>query len=235
MLVGLGTTAPTYAVGSRIEKPHTAFAARHFFPPSLLLSKMNSIADTKNNLRKQVLAKRNALPETDRIHMSLSAASQGLMLKDFDPEVFQPGTIVSGFLPIRSEIDARPLMFELMSLGARLCLPVVISKTEIEFREMVRGAPLVESGFGTVGPDEDAEILQPEILLMPLSAFDQKGGRMGYGAGFYDRAVARLENTSSRLRLFGLAFSVQEVDAVPMEPHDRFLDGIITERDHRLF
>ena len=70
---------------------------------------------------------------------------------------------------------------------------------------------------------------------MPLSAFDQRGGRMGYGAGFYDRAVTRLENTVSRLRLFGLAFSVQEVDAVPMEPHDRFLDGIITEREQRLF
>ena len=196
---------------------------------------MSDLAEQKSQLRKRILSERNKLPEHNRIEMSLQAAEHGLNVPDFSPDQFQPGTIVSGFLPIRSEIDARPLMAELTSLGARLCLPVVISKTEIEFRELERGAPLVESGFGTVGPDENAAVLEPQILIMPLSAFDSSGGRMGYGGGYYDRAVERLTKQGIQVRLFGMAFSMQQVDAVPMESHDRYLDGIITDTELKLF
>ena len=196
---------------------------------------MRPVTETKSALRNQTLKLRNGLGEAERIEMSLQAAELGAQSPEFDTQAMPPGTIVSGFLPIRSEIDARPLMAELARRGARLCLPVVISKTEIEFREMVRGAALVESGFGTVGPDQSAEVLEPQILIMPLSVFDPHGGRIGYGGGFYDRAIEKLRAKNGSVRLIGMGFSLQQVEQVPMEDHDSFLDGIITEAGYQHF
>jgi len=184
--------------------------------------------DQKTSLRKAALARRDGLPEVERIEGSLAAAERGVALNVFSPDVL-PGAIVAGFHPIRSEIDPRPLMVELAKRGAILCLPVVTDKTTIEFRELVRGAPMIESGFGTVGPDNDAAVLDPTILIVPLSVFDAQGGRIGYGAGFYDRAIERLIAKGITPRLVGMAFSTQQVDSVPMEAHDRHLEGVITE------
>ena len=142
---------------------------------------------------------------------------------------FEPGTVVSGFSPIRSEADIRPLMFSMREKGARLCLPVVLDRETIVFRDLVRGAELVDTGFGTAGPGPEAEVLDPELLLVPLSAFDAAGNRIGYGAGHYDRAIARLRAKGMRPRLVGIAFSCQEVEEVPAEPHDVPLDAILTE------
>ena len=195
---------------------------------------MTSLAEQKAALRKTILARRNELAETDRIEMSLKAAEAARNVPELG-DALVPGTVIAGFLPIRSEIDIRPMLFALGQMGARLCLPVVISKTEIEFREMIRGEPLVESGFGTVGPGETAAVLDPQILLMPLSVFDNKGGRIGYGGGYYDRAIERLLGKDIKPQLIGVAFSTQEVEEVPMESHDRYLDGIITENGYRSF
>lgn len=178
----------------------------------------------KAEIRKEVLAKRDALDPMLRIEMSLSAADHG---RDYFQ--FPSGAIVSGFFPIRSEIDARPFMDNLRQMGARLCLPIVQDKTTIVFRELVRGAPLVDTGFGTRGPGADAEILDPEYLIMPLSAYDRAGARIGYGAGHYDRAIARLHDKGINPRLVGFAFSMQEVETVPVESHDQPLEAVITE------
>ncbi|MGO7165333.1 5-formyltetrahydrofolate cyclo-ligase, partial [Rhizobium johnstonii] len=87
---------------------------------------------------------------------------------------FALDTIVSGFLPIRSEPDLRPLMARFAVRGARLCVPAILDRQTIVFRELAEGAPLVDTGFGTVGPSADAAILDPEIMLVPLSAFDAR-------------------------------------------------------------
>ena len=181
----------------------------------------------KARLRDEVLGRRDALEAMQRIELSLKAAEIGAAhLK------IEPGMVVSGFFPIRSEIDARPLMEIVRQRGARLCLPVVLDKTTIVFRELVRGAELVPTGFGTSGPGEDAPALDPQLLIMPLSVFDRTGGRIGYGAGHYDRAIARLLAKGMTPRLEGLAFSCQEVEAVPVEDHDQPLNAIITEREY---
>ena len=130
---------------------------------------MRSLTEIKSALRNDVLARRNRLTEGDRIEMSLRAAEFGVKAPQLSTDNLLPGTVVSGFLPIRSEIDPRPLMFALAKRGARLCVPVVKSKTIIEFRELVRDAPLVESGFGTLGPDDSACVLDPHIMIVPLS------------------------------------------------------------------
>ncbi|MEE9313421.1 MAG: 5-formyltetrahydrofolate cyclo-ligase [Rhizobiaceae bacterium] len=190
---------------------------------------MTSLSTQKSELRNESLKRRDALPEITRIEMSITACDHGLTAPALNIETFIPGTVVAGFYPIRSEIDIRPMMFELAKIGARLCLPVVTNKTTIEFRELVKEAPLVSSGFGTIGPDEHAAVLDPKILLVPLSVFDNNGGRIGYGAGYYDRAIERLEQKNIKPVLLGMAFSTQKAHSVPMEAHDRFLDAIITE------
>lgn len=188
------------------------------------------IKDLKAQIRNARLAARDALPAATRTEFSLSMADHAGDAIDFDP-----GTIVSGFLPIRSEADIRPLMARLKARGARLCLPIVQDKTTIVFRELVPGAELIDTGFGTRGPGPEAAVLDPEILLVPLSAFDATGNRIGYGAGHYDRAIARLLQKGMEPRLIGIAFDCQEVAEVPAEPHDVRLQAILTESGLRTF
>ena len=180
-------------------------------------------ADLKKTIRRERLAARDAIPADLRIEKSLAMAEHGADI------TFEPGTVVSGFMPIRSEADIRPLMFALREKGARLCLPVVLDRETIVFRDLVRGAELVDTGFGTAGPGPEAEVLDPDLLLVPMSAFDAAGNRIGYGAGHYDRAIARLRANGMTPRLIGIAFACQEVDQVPAEPHDVPLDAILTE------
>lgn len=180
--------------------------------------------EEKARLRLESLKLRDALPPQDRIEKSLAAAEQGKGAIRFDP-----GVVISGFFPIRSEIDPRPLMDELRKFGAKLCLPVVTDKTTIVFRELVRTAELVDTGFGTRGPGPEAEILDPEILIMPLSVFDHHGGRIGYGAGHYDRTISRIIDKGMVPKLIGMAFDCQHVKRVPVEPHDQPLAAMLTE------
>lgn len=188
------------------------------------------IKDLKAQIRNARLAARDALPAATRTEFSLSMADHAGDAIDFDP-----GTIVSGFLPIRSEADIRPLMARLKARGARLCLPIVQDRTTIVFRELVPGAELIDTGFGTRGPGPEAAVLDPQILLVPLSAFDAAGNRIGYGAGHYDRAIARLLQKGMEPRLIGIAFDCQEVAEVPAEPHDVRLQAILTESGLRTF
>ncbi|MEM9733977.1 MAG: 5-formyltetrahydrofolate cyclo-ligase [Pseudomonadota bacterium] len=184
-----------------------------------------SPTDEKVALRRDKLKLRNRLSEEVRIAAAFDLADRAKALFEDD---FMPGTIVAGYHPIRSELDPRPLMAVLADLGALLCLPVVTGETSMEFRELVRGGTLTDSGFGTIGPDETAAVLDPEMLLMPLSVFDVTGGRIGYGAGFYDRAIEKLEIKGQTPTLIGIAFDEQEANRVPMEAHDRRLTTILT-------
>lgn len=178
----------------------------------------------KKTLRRGALARRDALDPAWRIEASLDMAE---MASKAIP--IESGAIASGFWPMRSEVDVRPLMFALMEKGARLCLPAILDKTTIVFRELVRGASLVDMGFGTSGPGEEAEVLDPDVMLVPLAAFDRRGHRVGYGAGYYDRAIASLQRRGHAPRLIGIAFDCQQVDHVPDEPHDVALPEILTE------
>ena len=186
--------------------------------------------ELKAQLRNERLSARDAIPVEER-------ASKSRAMADHAGEAvgFAPGTIVSGFLPLRSEADLRPLMARFAARGARLCVPAILDRQTIDFRELAEGAPLVATGFGTVGPADDAAILDPEIMLVPLSAFDIRGHRIGYGAGHYDRAISRLREKGLHPKLIGIAFDCQEVAHVPDEPHDISLDALLTESGLRFF
>jgi 5-formyltetrahydrofolate cyclo-ligase len=143
-----------------------------------------------------------------------------------------PGEVVSAYWPFRTEIDPRPLIARLFALGARLALPVTPPKGAGEPVRFHLWAPedgLHPSPFGVLEPHPDKGVVEPDLLLVPLLAFDRRGGRLGYGAGHYDRALEALR-AKKRIRAIGLAFAVQELARVPTGPHDQPLDAILTER-----
>ncbi|MCZ7448900.1 5-formyltetrahydrofolate cyclo-ligase [Agrobacterium rhizogenes] len=191
---------------------------------------MQGDAAEKARLRVERLAARDALTPAERQQKSLSMTVHGAAGIPFPPE-----TVISGFMPIRSEADTRPLMDALRARGGRLVLPVVLDRETIVFRAFEADTPLVKTGFGTTGPGGDAKVLDPDILLVPLSVFDGQGQRVGYGAGHYDRAIARLHAKGRQPVLIGIAFDCQEVPSVPAEPHDVPLHAILTESGLRWF
>lgn len=181
-------------------------------------------------LRKERLAARDAIPADERGEKSLALAAAGESAIHVDP-----GMVVSGFLPIRSEVDPQPLMAAFRGCQARICVPVILDRETIVFRELLPDAELVGNGFGTSAPGPGAAVLDPDLMLVPLAAFDALGHRIGYGGGYFDRAIARLRAKGRRPRLVGIAFDCQEVASVPAEPHDMALDAVLTESGLRIF
>ncbi|MCE7027506.1 5-formyltetrahydrofolate cyclo-ligase [Jiella avicenniae] len=184
----------------------------------------SDLQERKTAIRRDALARRAAMAPAERIEASLVVCDRIAERVDARPDV------VSGFLPIRSEIDIRPLMTAFADRRARLCVPAIVDG-ELQFRELVRGAPLEPQGFGTHAPGADAAILDPDLMLVPLAAFDRRRGRVGYGRGYYDRAIAALRAKELSPFLIGVAFACQEAPAVPMDAHDVPLDLIVTERE----
>ena len=140
-----------------------------------------------------------------------------------------PGAAISGYWPMRSEIDPRPVMTALGTRGHPLGLPVVVGEGRpLVFRAWRPGDELVAGSFGTQVPEIDQKEVVPHLLLVPLLAFDRAGYRLGYGGGFYDRTLAALRAVGPAVAV-GLAFSAQEVDSVPHDATDARLDWIVTE------
>jgi len=179
--------------------------------------------DRKKAQREAALARRGELSDEAREHAARFVRDR---VMEFD---MPADAVVSGFLPIHSEIDPRPALEALRTRGHSIVLPVIVGRRAIEFRLWSEGSRLVECGFGTYGPGPEAPVMNPEVLLVPLAVFDAAGNRIGYGAGYYDAAFARLEKTGPVLKI-GLAYAVQEADEVPVEAHDVPLDFIVTEK-----
>lgn len=185
-------------------------------------SNAHSLKAEKARLREQIFAVRDAL---DPGYCSNCARNLVSLADDIGDVA---GKVLSAFWPIGSELNVRPLMDELKARGALLCLPVVVDKTTIIFRSFTNEEELVDSGFGTKGPCDAAPIVDPEILLVPLAVFDPFGGRIGYGAGYYDRAISRLTDKGIKSRTFGLAYKEQQVSLVPQDEYDVTLQHILT-------
>lgn len=138
------------------------------------------------------------------------------------------GKVVAGYLPIRSEADPVPAMRALRRHN-RVCVPVIAgSGLPLAFREWHPGCALVAGAFGVMVPEDGAE-LRPEVLIVPMVAFDDTLGRLGYGGGFYDRTLERLR-AAGPVRAVGFAYAAQRAGELPREPTDQPLDEIVTER-----
>ncbi len=179
----------------------------------------------KTILRREGLARRNALPAAER-----AKAAEAIAARPFPVPVL-PGTIASGFMPMKSEINPIPLLRKLADAGARLALPVVAGKGKpLIMRAWALGEPLTAGVWGIREPKPEAPEVEPDILIVPLLAFDRSGHRVGYGAGYYDMTIDALRRKKPTLAI-GIAFAVQEIDAVPITPRDVRLDLVLTERE----
>jgi 5-formyltetrahydrofolate cyclo-ligase len=189
-----------------------------------VISATNTSA-TKSDLRAAALARRDALTKGQR-----DAVAQAIAARAF-PVAVTPSQIVAGYSPIRSEIDPTALLRALARRGVRLALPVVVARDRpLIFRSWSLGMSLVRGQFGILEPPADAGVVDPDVVLVPLAAYDRAGHRIGYGAGHYDRTFVQLRKVKSIVAV-GVACSVQEVDQVPALPHDMRLDYIATERE----
>jgi 5-formyltetrahydrofolate cyclo-ligase len=178
---------------------------------------------SKADLRAAALAKRDALSDKQRAAAAKAVARQGLPI-----EITQ-GSIVSGYSPIRSEIDPIPLMRTLAAQGARLALPAVMARGKsLAFRAWSPDDRLMLGPLGILEPSPAAAEIIPDIMLVPLAAFDRSGHRIGYGAGHYDYTLAHLRKMKA-ITAIGLAFAAQEIEAIPALQHDVALDYVLTE------
>ncbi|MGA7994999.1 MAG: 5-formyltetrahydrofolate cyclo-ligase [Bradyrhizobium sp.] len=178
---------------------------------------------SKAELRAAALAVRDALSEKQRTVAAQAIAKRGL------PVEISPGAVVAGYSPIRSELDPSPLMQALAAQGVRLALPVITQRGQsLRFRVWHVGDRLLPGSLGILEPSPAAADIVPDIVLVPLAAFDRTGHRIGYGAGHYDRTLAHLHK-SKGFAAIGLAFAGQEVATVPALQHDVPLDYVLTE------
>jgi 5-formyltetrahydrofolate cyclo-ligase len=183
------------------------------------------IAEAKSDLRKVALARRDTLSAADRM-----AAAEAIAARTF-PVAVASGAVVSGFMPLNSEISPLPLMRRLAEAGARLALPVVVGRgLPLSMRAYAFGEALVKGVWGIRVPAPEAPEVAPDVLLVPLLAFDRNGNRLGYGAGYYDMTIAALRAKKPVVTV-GIAFAAQEVDQVPTTPRDVRLDLVLTERE----
>jgi len=183
------------------------------------------IAEQKKAIRREAVARRDALPAAER-----AMAAETIAARPF-PLAIGPGMIISGFSPLKGEINPVPLMRKLADSGARLALPVVAGKGRpLIMRAWAFGEPLNSGVWGIREPKPEAAEVAPEILLVPLLAFDRAGNRVGYGAGYYDMTVAKLRALKPVLAV-GIAFAAQEFPSVPVTPRDVRLDLVLTERE----
>jgi 5-formyltetrahydrofolate cyclo-ligase len=182
-----------------------------------------SSAPSKADLRTVALAARDALSDEQRAAAAQALAGRGL------PVEIAKGAIVSGYSPIRSEIDPVPLMRSLVAKGARLALPVILARGKsLVFRTWSPGDRLMLGPLGILEPSPAASELVPDIMLVPLAAFDRAGHRIGYGAGHYDYTLAHLRKAKAIVAI-GLGFAAQEIKVVPAMAHDVALDYVLTE------
>jgi 5-formyltetrahydrofolate cyclo-ligase len=137
------------------------------------------------------------------------------------------GVALSGYMPIRTEIDPLPAMAEAAAHGV-VGVPMIDRAGQpLRFARWTPGAEMTEGAFGALIPAR-LDFFEPEILIVPLVAFDRKGGRLGYGGGFYDRTLEQLRARRPTLAV-GFAYAAQEAEALPLEPNDQPLDMIVTE------
>ncbi|MCC6735772.1 MAG: 5-formyltetrahydrofolate cyclo-ligase [Bauldia sp.] len=188
-----------------------------------------SIPDQKRVLRAAALARRDALEERVRAEASASIVAR------LGPIVAEtPPTVLAGFAPIRSEADVMPFLHAVRANHVPVALPR-LSGGGIVFRSWRPGTELVPGVWGIREPPEEAPLATPDLVLVPLAAFDAEGNRLGYGKGHYDRALTALREAGFSPRLVGVAFAVQEVEAIPTEPFDVRLDAVVTEDGIRSF
>jgi 5-formyltetrahydrofolate cyclo-ligase len=190
----------------------------------------DGVSEEKRRLREDAKRRRAAAHAAADTQTARRLAAHGL-----DFLKLPAAAIVSGFMPMPDEIDVVPLLAWLHAEGTDLCLPVMQGKGKpLLFRAWAPGDDMVTAVWGIREPMADKPVVEPDVLLVPLLAFDAHGWRLGYGGGFYDRSISAL-GRFKRITTVGIAYDAQEVDAVPHLDYDERLDWVLTPAGPRRF
>ena len=183
--------------------------------------------DDKDQMRRALAAQRSA-------HHKAHGEAEAQALAEFvssnaDKQLGAiSDNIIAAYLPMGGELDPRPLMQALRKNGNSICLPVCINEdAPLVFRRYRQNDALLPDDMGIAAPRATAQQVTPDIVLLPLLAFDGQGYRLGRGGGFYDRTLAELKKRGD-CRFIGLAFDMQMVDKCPIAPHDEALHAVLT-------
>lgn len=179
----------------------------------------------KPEIRRDMQARRDAMGAEERLAACGYVCDQLLTVK------LAEGAVIAGYSTIRSEVDITEALRDYAAGGNRVCLPRVTKpKLTLDFLEWLPGGELAMGHYNIAEPIS-GEVLTPEVVLLPLLAFDRAGYRLGYGAGHYDATLAELKKSNPKLLSIGIGFAFQEVDKLPHEAHDMPMDMIITDRE----
>jgi 5-formyltetrahydrofolate cyclo-ligase len=194
-------------------------------------SSMQNATDTRQSLRREMRQRRAALDARERMRASQAVADRLLPM----PELAAPRT-VAVYWAVQSELPLLHAVTALQRAGHRLCLPVVQADNTLRFAPWQASTPMRPNRFGIPEPDVGADAWlapdQLDVVLLPLLAFDDRGGRLGSGAGYYDRSFAFLRASARPARpfLLGVAYAFQQVPALSIAEWDVPLDAIVTEQ-----
>lgn len=196
-------------------------------PGNRMTQAADPTVEPKAALRREAFARRKAAHAADR--EAGGEAARAARDHFLASRLHTGAYVISGYRPIRTELDPTSLMEALHAAGHRLSVPVIEGQgLPLSFREWHPGAEMTEGPFGAEVP-ASGDWLEPDLLIAPLVAFDGHGRRLGYGGGFYDRTLARLR-AQRRTLAIGLAYAAQQVEAVPADATDQPLDAVVTER-----
>lgn len=198
--------------------------------PSAVNAVLQDLPARKAALRRVILKRRSAANTAEHGHAGATLAR----LASAHSWPTPPG-VMTGFWPVRGEIDPRPMMEVLRAAGWQIALPVVVAnEAPLVFRAWSPDDAMGEGSFRIPEPLPSAPELTPDAMLVPLVAFDAEGYRLGYGGGFYDRSIEKFSADGRSLHVIGVAYDAQEAVRIPRDHHDRRLDAILTPSGWRV-
>lgn len=183
------------------------------------------------------LLRTHARQTRDRVHGAIGLFATTAITRVFFEHVApDKNTVIAGYWPTRNELDIRILMSTLADKGYQTALPRITKKAEpLSFHPWRTGEDLQAGRYNILEPANNSDVIIPDIVLVPVLAFDHEGNRLGYGGGYYDRTLAALRTEQKPITALGVAYSQQRLKSLPTFPHDEPINGILTETYARFF
>ena len=178
----------------------------------------------KNYLRKKFLLQRK------KKHFQTKKINFNLIFRLIKRNFYKKKIIIAGYYPLNYEVNILNFLEEASKNKFKIVLPVIKSSNKMSFKSWIFKEPLYVSKFGILEPHNLGKEIIPDLIMVPLVAFDRKLNRIGYGKGYYDRSLKKISNTKKNKIFLGVAYSFQKCKKIPVNNHDFKLDYVFTEK-----
>jgi len=178
----------------------------------------------KSSLRKKILIKRK------KEHLKVKNFNFNLIFNLINKHFYKKKIIIAGYYPSYYEVNILDFLNKASKKNFKIVLPVIKSKSEMDFKTWIFKDPLYVNQFGMLEPKNSNKKMIPDLIMVPLVAFDDKLNRIGYGKGYYDRCLRKISKTKKKIISLGIAYSFQKCKKIPINKYDFKLDYIFTDR-----